>query len=54
MDEVRKIALTIAAANRHPDPEAYADAVCRAYEGGEAWPEEAPADDAPGPVIEPL
>lgn len=54
MDEVRKIALAIAAANRHPEPEAYADAVCRAYDGGEAWPEEGSEDEASEPVVEKL
>lgn len=42
---VGKIALAIAKANRHGDPEAFAEAVVRAHEGEEPHPEpEAPVD----------
>jgi len=45
--EIKEIALALAKANRHPDPEAYAEAAARAANGEEAYPEEqAPAQPA--------
>lgn len=40
MDEVKILAKAIAQANRHPDPDAYAQAVVSAVEAGVAYPDE--------------
>lgn len=50
--DVKAIAKAIALANRHPDPEGYADAVQAAADTGVAYPEEAPAAE-PTPAEEP-
>lgn len=46
--DIKEIALALAKANRHPDPEGYAEAVERAANGQAAWPEdEQPAAEQP-------
>lgn len=44
--EIKDIAIALAKANRHPDPEGYAEAAVRAANGEEAYPEEAAAREA--------
>lgn len=38
--DIKEIALALALANRHPDPEAYAEAAQRALDTGIAYPDE--------------
>lgn len=44
-EDVKKFALAVALANRHPDPEAYSDKVAR------IWAGEEPAPEKPAPVV---